>query len=107
MQAPVTYNTGHPHNHVIRTITRRDPWRTAAVLTHGPSVNNRRRTCGGNFACSDRAGIVMKTNIGSLAGMVSNSRCASVNSSYICLSYRGSDASQIVAVDQIGIAIFP
>ncbi|PYJ62256.1 MAG: hypothetical protein DME74_06475 [Verrucomicrobia bacterium] len=48
----------------------------------------------------------MKTKICSLACVISDSRCPSVNSSHVRLGHRGSDTAEIVAVDQISIAIF-
>ena len=48
----------------------------------------------------------MKTKIGSLACVISDSRCSSVDTSHVGLGHRSSDTAEIVAVDQISISIF-
>jgi hypothetical protein len=48
----------------------------------------------------------MKTKIRSLACVISDSRCPSVNASHVRLGHGGGYTAEIVAVDQISIAIF-
>ena len=73
MQPLVARNTGHPYDRVIGSISRCDPRRAAAGLTHAPSEGYGGRICRRNFIGPDRAGIVMKPDIRSLTGMVRDS----------------------------------
>ena len=73
MQALVTLHPGHPYNHVIGSISRCDPGRASAGLTHAPGGGYRGRICRGNFVGPDRVGLVMKREICSLAGVVCDS----------------------------------
>src|SRR6266513_4734153 len=47
----------------------------------------------------------MKTKIYSLAGVISDSRCASVDASHVRLGRRRSNTAKIVAINQISIVI--
>ena len=96
----------YPHNHIVCAVGRRNPGRAAPVLTLAPAKRDRRRICRSNLIGPDRAGVVMKTNICSLAGMVSDSRYPSVSSSHISLVRGAGNTAEIIAVEQVGIAIF-
>ena len=61
---------------------------------------------GSNLIGPDRAGVVMKPKIRSLAGVVSDSRCSSVSSTDISLGHRRSDTAEIVAIKQVSVGIF-
>ena len=74
-----------PHDHIVRAVRRRNPRGASAVLIHAPAKRDRRRICWSNLIGPDRAGIVMKTKICSLAGVVSYSGYTSVSSSYVRL----------------------
>jgi hypothetical protein len=95
-----------PHNHVVRAIGRRNPRGAPAVLTHAPAKRDRRRICRSNLVGPDRAGVIMKTKICSLAGAVGDSGYASVSSAHIRLVRGTGNTAEIVAVKQISIAIF-
>lgn len=95
-----------PHNHIVRAVRRRNPRGASAVLTHAPAKRDCRRICRSNLVGPDRAGVIMKTKICSLAGVVSDSGYASVSSSYIRLVRGTGNTAEIVAVEQISIAIF-
>lgn len=95
-----------PHDHIVCAVGRRNPWRASAVLTHAPAKRDRRRICRGNLVGPDRAGVIMKTKIRSLGRVVSYSGYASVSSSHICLVRGTGNTAEIVAVEQISIAIF-
>ena len=73
MQALVACNTSHPDDKVARSICRCDPGGAATGLILAPSERDLRRTCRGNFVGPDRASIVMKSDVGSLAGVVRDS----------------------------------
>ena len=73
MQALVARDTGHPDDRVIGSISRCDPGRASASLTHAPSEGYGGWICWRNFVGPDRSGVVMKTNIRSLAGVVCDS----------------------------------
>src|SRR5205814_8910090 len=88
VQSLVTCDAGHPDNDVIVAISRCDPWRASAALTYGPSAHDRGWTRRGNLPGGDRARVVMKTKICSLAGMVSDSGGPSVNSSHVRRGHR-------------------
>ena len=68
-----------PHNRVVRSISCRDPGRAAAVLTLAPGKHDRRRICRGNFVGPDRTGVIVKTEIRPLAGVISDSGYSSVS----------------------------
>ncbi len=108
MQALIATTRGGsvPHNHIVCAVGRRDPGRAAPVLTLAPTKRDRRRICRSNLIGPDRAGVVMKTNIRSLAGMVSDSRYPSVSSSHVRLVRGPGNTAEIIAVEQVSIAIF-
>ena len=73
MQALVARDTGHPDDRVIGSISRCDPRRASAGLTHAPSEGYGGWICWRNFVGPDRASVVMKTDIRSLTGVVRDS----------------------------------
>ena len=73
MQPLVARDTGHPDDRVIGSISRGDPRGASAGLTHTPSEGYGGWICWRNFIRPDRAGVVMKANIRSLAGVVRDS----------------------------------
>jgi len=95
-----------PHNHIVCAVGRRDQGRAAPVLILAPAKRDRRRICRSNLISPDRAGVVMKTNIRSQAGMVSDSRYPSVSSSHVRLVRGPGNTAEIIAVEQVSIAIF-
>ena len=95
-----------PHDHIVRAIGRRNPRGASAVLTHAPAKRDRRRICRSNLVGPDRAGVVMKTKVCSLARAVGDSGYASVSSAHIRLVRGTGNTAEIVAVEQISIAIF-
>ena len=95
-----------PDNHVVGAVSRRNPRRTSTGLTLAPGKHDCGGICRSNLVGPDRAGIVMKTKICSLAGVVSDSGYASVSSSHIRLVRGTGNTAEIVAVEQISIAIF-
>jgi len=95
-----------PHDHVVRAVGRRNPGGASAVLTHAPAKRDRRRICRRNLVGPNRAGVIMKTKICSLAGVVSDGGYAPVGSSHIRLVRGPGNTAEIVAVEQISIAIF-
>ncbi len=95
-----------PDNHVACAVSRCDPGRTSSVLTLAPGKHDRWWICCSDSVGPDGTGIVVKTNIRSLTGAVSDSRCPSVDPADIRHGYRRDDTAEIVAVEQIGIAIF-
>src|SRR6266480_2720695 len=82
------------------------PGRASAILRLAPGAHDCGWICSGNFVGPDRAGLVMKSKIRSLAGVVCDSRRPSVSSRDISLGYRCSDTAEIVAINQVGIRIF-
>lgn len=80
MQALVATRGCVPDNRVVCSVRCGDPGRAAAILILTPGEHDRRRICGGNFVCPDRAGVIVKSEICSLAGVISNSGNASVSS---------------------------
>src|SRR5215468_9077751 len=95
-----------PDDHVVRPVSCRYPGRAPPVLTLAPGKHDRRWICRSNFVGPDRTKIVMKTNVCSLTGVVSHSRRASVDPADTRLVRRPRDPTEIVAVEQISIAIF-
>ena len=95
-----------PHDHIVCAVRRRNPRGTSAVLSHAPPKGDRRRSCGSNLVRPDRPGVIVKTKICSLAGVVSDSGYASVSSSHIGLVRGTRNTSETVSVEQISIAIF-
>ena len=87
MQTLITLNAGDPYNHVIGSIGGRDPRRAAPGLILAPGECDRGRTCRCNLVSLDHVGVVMKTNVRSLAGVVGDSRCSPVTRAYIRLSH--------------------
>ena len=79
---------GVPDDHVVRPVSRRNPGRTPAVLTHIPGKRNRGRICCGNSIRPNRASIVVKANVRSLTGVISDSGCSSVDPADIRQSHR-------------------
>ena len=73
MQTLITLDAGDPYNHVIGSIGGCDPGRASTGLAHAPSEGYSRRICWCNFVGPDRAGVVMKTKIRPLAGVVGDS----------------------------------
>jgi len=71
-----------------------------------PGKHDRWWICCSDSVGPDGTGIVVKANIRSLTGAVSDSRCPSVDPADIRHGYRRDDTAEIVAVEQIGIAIF-
>src|SRR5439155_285009 len=102
----VACNTGYPYNHGIRSVSRCYPRRSLPTLTHAPGAHDRGWIRRRNFIGGDRARIVMKTKICSLACVISDSRCPSVNPSHVRLGHGRRDAAEVVTVHQIGVAIF-
>ena len=80
MQALIARTCGGsvPDNDVVGAVSRRNPRRTSTVLTLAPSKHDRGGICWSNFVGPNRARIVMKTKICSLAGAVGDSRDPSV-----------------------------
>ena len=72
-----------PDDHVTRPISCCHPGRASSTLTLAPNKHDRWWICCSNFVRLDGARVVMKTNIRSLAGAVSDSRCPSVDSSHV------------------------
>ena len=95
-----------PHNHVVCAVGRRNPRGASAILTHAPAKRDRRRICRSNLVGPDGTGVVMKTKICSLAGTVSDRGYSSVSSPHIRLVRGTGDTAEIVAVEQISIAVF-
>ncbi len=95
-----------PDDHVIRPISCCHPGRASSVLTLAPGKHDRWWICCSDSVGPDGTGIVVKANIRSLTGAVSDSRCPSVDPADIRHGYRRDDTAEIVAVEQIGIAIF-
>jgi hypothetical protein len=79
MQALVATGGCVPENCVARSISRRDPGRAATVLILAPGKHDRGRICGGNFISPDRTGVIVKSKIRSLAGMISHRGYSSVS----------------------------
>ena len=107
MQALITGRAGHPDNDITSSISSCDPGRAAAALTLAPGRHNRGRICRRNSVGPDRAGVVMKGNIRSLASVIRDSRRSSINSGDVGLVDDTGDATEVIAIDQVGIAIFP
>ena len=105
MHALVAFNTGNPYNRVIRSVRRCDPRRAAAGLILTPSEGYHRWICWRNFVGLDHVGVVMKTNICSLTGVVRDRRCPPVTVTYVRLSNRRTNTAEIVAVQQVGVRI--
>ena len=83
MEPLVTCNASHPDNKIVASIRRCDPGRASPTLTLAPRDHDRGRTCRSNFVGPDGTGIIVKANIRSLTGAVSDSRCPSVDPSHI------------------------
>jgi len=79
VQALVACNTSHPDDKVARSICRCDPGGAATGLILAPTEHERRRIRRRNFVGLDRAGVVMKSNVRSLTGVVRDSRRPAVN----------------------------
>jgi len=89
MQALVTTARGRvPDDHVIRPVSCRHPGRAPPVLTLTPGEHDRRRIRRGNSVGPDGAGVVVKSNICSLACMIRDSRGPSVSTGNIRLDHR-------------------
>ena len=95
-----------PDDHVIRPISCCRPGRASSALILAPGKHDRWWICCSDSVGPDGTGIVVKANIRSLTGAVSDSRCPSVDPADIRHGYRRDDTAEIVAVEQIGIAIF-
>jgi hypothetical protein len=106
VQTLIPLRADNPHNKIVCTIGRCNPRRASTALSHAPRTHDRWWIRRHNFVGGDRARIVMKTKICSLACVIGDSRCPSVNPSHVRLGRGCSDTAEIVAVDQIGIAIF-
>src|SRR5207247_6815055 len=98
--------SGYPGNRVICAINRCHPRRAVTALVVAPSEHNCRRTTRRDLIGPDRASLVMKHEICSLASVVRDSRCTSVSTGDISLGDRHADAAEMVAINQVGIGIF-
>ena len=95
-----------PDDHVVRPVSRRHPGRASPVLTLAPGEHDGWRICCSDSVGPDGTGIVVKANIRSLTGAVSDSRCPPVDPPDIGLVRGPGNTAEIGAVEQISIAIF-
>ena len=70
MQALITLHPGYPDDSVIGSISRCNPRRAAAGLTHAPREGYGRRIRRGNLVSPQGVRLVVKRKICSLAGVV-------------------------------------
>ena len=95
-----------PDDHVIRPISCCHPGRASSVLTLAPGKHDRWWICCSDSVGPDGTGIIVETNKRSLTGMISDSGCSSVDPPDIRLVRGPGNTAEIVAVQQISIAIF-
>src|SRR5207249_2534256 len=106
VQLTVALGANHPNDRVIGAIGRGDPWRALAALARVPSGDYVRRTGRSNLVGLNLAASVSaKNKISSLRSRVSGRRLTSHSAINACRGDRPGNATQVVTVDQISIAV--
>ena len=106
VQTSVASTTGYPYNHVIRAVRRGNKNRTQSALTHAPGRHHSGRICRSNFISCNGVVFCMKNKIRSLTRVVRGSRLTSDSTGKVRRGYRQRDTAEIIAVKQVGHAIF-
>lgn len=102
----VPLGTNHPYDRVIGTTGRGNPWRALAGLAHAPGGDDRWRTCSGDLVGFDLAAARAKNKVCSLSRRVGSRRLTSQGTVNAQRRNRSGDASKVVTVNQISIAVF-
>src|SRR5438094_2352905 len=108
VQLTIALHVGYPNSHIVSPVSRRHPGGASPALTDVPGESDGRWTCHVNYIRPKFAALPgMKSKVCSFNGLVSSRRRTSKRGiGYVHRSYRRTDTSQVVSIQQIGIAIF-